>query len=75
MVTLSLKGRRTLVIGGARGIGAAIIRMAASSGSDVAWTYLDTELDRNATEELAEELSAASIRVFHRAVDCTDENA
>ena len=75
MVSLSLNGQRTLVIGGARGIGAAIVRMAASAGSDVAWTHLDTEPDRNATEALAEELSATGTRVFHGAVDCTDADA
>lgn len=75
MVTLSLNGQRTLVIGGARGIGAAIVRMAASCGSDVAWTHLDTELDRSATEALAGELTADGTRVFHRAVDCTDADA
>ncbi|HOG50589.1 MAG TPA: SDR family NAD(P)-dependent oxidoreductase [Lentisphaeria bacterium] len=74
MVTLSLNGRRTLVIGGARGIGAAVVRMAASCGSDVAWTHLDTERGRSAAEALAGELSTAGVRVFHRAVDCTVED-
>ncbi|MFA6715488.1 MAG: SDR family NAD(P)-dependent oxidoreductase [Victivallaceae bacterium] len=73
MLNLSLSGHRTVVIGGARGIGAEIVRMAAGYGSDVAWTSLDTEPDRAGSAALETELAGLGIRVFHRAADCTDE--
>lgn len=75
MLNLSLSGRRTLVIGGARGIGAEIVRMAAGCGSDVAWTCLDTEPDRDGSAALKLELAETGARIFFRAVDCTDETA
>ena len=36
---VGLENKKTLVIGGARGIGAEIVRNCALSGSDVAWSY------------------------------------
>ena len=33
---IELKGKKTLILGGARGIGAAIVRACAAAGSDVA---------------------------------------
>ncbi|MDD5728752.1 MAG: SDR family NAD(P)-dependent oxidoreductase [Victivallales bacterium] len=75
MLNLSFKGRRTLVIGGARGIGAEIVRTAAGCGSDVAWTGLDTEPDRAGSGALQSELADMGIRTFYRAADCTAEAA
>ncbi len=73
MLNLSLEKRRTLVIGGARGIGAKIVHMAAECGSDVAWTSLDTEADRNGNALLQTELAELGVRTFCSPVDCTDE--
>lgn len=52
---LSLAGRRVLVTGGSRGVGAAVARMAARAGADVAITYF-TRID--AAERVVDELRA-----------------
>ena len=70
---LDLTGRKTLVIGGARGIGAAIVRYCAEAGSAVAWSYLDCEADRKASAALLEELRAAGVTAMAVPADCTSE--
>ncbi|MBR7131875.1 MAG: SDR family oxidoreductase [Lentisphaeria bacterium] len=70
---IELPGRKTLVIGGARGIGAQIVRACAAAGSDVAWSYLNCEADVKASAELSAELSASGVRTFAFAADCTSE--
>lgn len=75
MLTLNYSGKRALVIGGARGIGAEIVRVLASAGLDVAWTHLDCPADNAATEALKAELAAMGVKVMSQAVDCADEAA
>lgn len=70
---LDLTNRKTLVIGGARGIGAAIVRFCADAGSAVAWSYLDCEADRKATEALLAELQGKGVNAIAFPADCTSE--
>ncbi len=70
-----MKGKTTLVIGGARGIGAAVVKAAAQSGSNVVWTCLDMPVDVEASEKLLVEIKKDGIEAFYEKVDCTDEKA
>jgi cyclic-di-GMP-binding biofilm dispersal mediator protein len=62
-----LAGKNVLVLGGSRGIGAAIVRRFANEGAAVAFTYLGSA---KAAEALAAETGAAAIRA-----DSTDRAA
>jgi cyclic-di-GMP-binding biofilm dispersal mediator protein len=53
-------GKQVLVIGGSRGIGAAIVRRFASAGAKVTFTYLGSQ---NAAVTLAEETNAEAVQV------------
>lgn len=68
MLGIDLSGRVTLVVGGSKGIGASVVRLAAASGSRVAWT----DKDPDSTEALRADLSAAGFEVHCGLVDCTD---
>jgi 3-oxoacyl-[acyl-carrier protein] reductase len=57
MITIDLSGRRAFVTGGARGIGAGIVRVLAQAGADVAFTHLGSERGNRAAAELVEELA------------------
>lgn len=70
-----MKGKTTLVIGGARGIGAAVVRAAAQSGSNLVWTCLDMAADIEASEKLLLEMAEGGVEAFCEKVDCTDEDA
>lgn len=50
--TISLKGKKALVTGGARGIGSEICRQFAISGADIAINYYHSEADRQAAASL-----------------------
>jgi 3-oxoacyl-[acyl-carrier protein] reductase len=65
----ALAGRRALVTGGSRGIGAAIVRRLAADGADVAFTYLSSP--ENA-EKLAAEASAGGTNVVAIHADSGD---
>ena len=72
-MNLDFTGKKTLVIGGARGIGAEIVRECAAAGSAVAWSYLACPADEAATQELKKELEAKGVKTFAMAADCTSE--
>ncbi|MGH3692985.1 MAG: beta-ketoacyl-ACP reductase [Pseudonocardiaceae bacterium] len=57
-----LQGKTVLVTGGSRGIGAAIVRMVAAEGADVAFTYrAGTATAEQLSEELAEKYPHRSV--------------
>ncbi|MBQ6471300.1 MAG: SDR family oxidoreductase [Victivallales bacterium] len=60
-----------LVIGGARGIGAEVVRVASASGAKVAWTCTGGPAGCAASESLVREIPGAT----WRAIDCCDESA
>jgi 3-oxoacyl-[acyl-carrier protein] reductase len=68
----SLAGKRAFVIGGSRGIGAAIARRLASDGADVAISY-QRSADR--AEEIADEVRAKGRRAIAIQVDSADADA
>jgi 3-oxoacyl-[acyl-carrier protein] reductase len=74
-LSISLEKETTLVIGGARGIGAAVVRTVAKAGSNVVWTCLDIPADEEASALLLKECSGKNIDAFYEKVDCIDENA
>lgn len=57
MLTIDLTGRKALVTGGARGIGAGIVRALANAGAQVAFTHLGSERGNTAGQALVEELA------------------
>jgi 3-oxoacyl-[acyl-carrier protein] reductase len=65
----SLAGRRALVTGGSRGIGAATARLLARCGADVAITYRTREGDADA---VAAEISAIGVRSAVHRVELAD---
>ena len=64
MLTIDLSGRRALVTGGARGIGAAIVRVLAECGASVAFTHRGSDRGNQAATQLVDELTAAGNEVF-----------
>jgi 3-oxoacyl-[acyl-carrier protein] reductase len=64
-----LHGERVLVVGGSRGIGAAIARNLGAAGADVLLTYLK---DRAAAEQVELEVRGAGGRAEARALDLAD---
>ena len=55
-----LSGKRALVLGGSRGIGAAIVRRLAGDGAEITFTYASSA---EASEALAKETGATALRV------------
>lgn len=68
---LSMRGRRVLVTGASRGIGAAIARRFAELGADVALAARSVE----AINGLAEELSALGVRAVGLEADMSNRNS
>ena len=71
-MTIDLRGKRALVTGGSRGVGAATARLLAGSGADVAITY------RTRAEEAArvvEELRLTGVSAWAEAVDIAEADA
>ena len=66
MVAIDLSERRTVVIGGARGIGAAIARVVGEAASRVAW------IDLKPCPEQEKALARLGVETFFQALDCTD---
>lgn len=60
MINIDLSGRRAFVTGGARGIGAGIVRVLAQAGAAVAFTHLGSERGRAAAAALIAELTPIS---------------
>src|SRR4051794_33838626 len=67
-----LKGKRALVTGGSRGIGAAIVRRLARAGADVALTYVRKADEANKTVEAAR---AFGVRALAIQADSADADA
>lgn len=67
-----LTGKRALVTGGSRGIGAAIVRRLAREGADVALTYVSKPDDADKTAQAARALGVRSIAIK---ADSADANA
>ena len=68
----SLTGKTALVTGGARGIGAAIVRRLAAEGAEVAFAYRGAD---QAARALAEEIAAAGGRAHAIKADVADSAA
>lgn len=67
-----LAGKKGLVTGGSRGIGAAIAKGLASAGADVAFTYFSSA---DAAEETASAISKTDVQVFPIRADSGDGDA
>ncbi|QEL15072.1 SDR family oxidoreductase [Limnoglobus roseus] len=64
-----LKGKRALVTGGSRGIGAAVVKRLAKEGADVALTYVSKPDDAARVAEAAKALGVRAIAVQADAAD------
>lgn len=69
MLTIDLTGKRALVTGGSRGVGAATARMLAAAGSDVVIAYRQRSEDAAA---VVAEARSRGVRSFARAGDLAD---
>ncbi len=69
MLGIDLKGKRALVTGGSRGVGAATVRILAQAGADVAFTYYSRRPDADA---LVDEVRALGVRAFAAAGEIAD---
>jgi 3-oxoacyl-[acyl-carrier protein] reductase len=67
-----LKGKRALVTGGSRGIGASIARRLASEGADVAITYA---ANAAAADQVVQAIEAAGVRGFAVQANAADVDA
>ncbi len=72
MLAVDMKEKAALVVGGARGIGAAAVRLLGKAGARAAWTHLGTEPDRAGSADLHAALRDLGAVGLDRAVDCTD---
>jgi 3-oxoacyl-[acyl-carrier protein] reductase len=71
-MNLTLHGKRALVTGGSRGIGAAIVKRLAREGAHVAFTYVSKPDEANKTAAAAQELG---VRAFAFEADSADPQA
>ena len=72
---INLQGKKTLVIGGARGIGAEIVRECASYGAAVGWSCRSAGAPDSPSAKLLAELHARGTEAFAMSADSTSENA
>ena len=75
MFEIDLTDRAAAVIGGSRGIGAAICRTLAEAGASVAWTHTGSEAGVAASRELAAQIAGLGTDCFDAVVECTDAGA
>lgn len=75
MLTIDLTGRKALVTGGARGIGAGIVGVLAECGASVAFTHLGSERGTEAAEQLVAELTEAGKQVLRFVAAADDMEA
>ena len=67
----SLQGKRALVTGGSRGIGAGIVKRLAAEGADVAFTYVSKPDQANETARVAEALGVKAVAIQADSADAT----
>lgn len=72
MFNIDMTGRAAAVIGGARGIGAAVCEAIALAGGNVAWTHLGNDADIAGSAQLASHVKSLEVECFDQAVDCVD---
>lgn len=72
---IDLSGKTTLVIGGSRGIGAAIVKAVLEAGGNAAWTYPDNPKDISSSKDLEGALAVYQGKFMHGMADCTNETA
>ncbi len=72
MLTIELAGKRSLVTGGSRGVGAAVARMLAAAGADVAISYRSRSGE---AEAVVEELRGLGARAFAQQGDLANPQA
>jgi len=75
VLTIDLTGRRALVTGGSRGIGAGIVRALAGAGAQVAFTHTGSDRGSRAAAELSEELGREGARIRSFVAQAGDEPA
>ena len=63
MLTIDLSGRRALVTGGSRGIGAGIVRALAQAGALVSFTHTGSPRGELAAAQIASEAAQEAARV------------
>jgi len=68
----SLRGKRALVTGGSRGIGAAVVKRLAREGADVAFTFVSKP---DQAQETAKEAQAQRVRALAIQADSADAEA
>ena len=64
MTSIDLTGRKALVTGGARGIGAGIVRVLADCGARVTFTHLGSQKDVQAAKQMLAALASAGHEVW-----------
>jgi 3-oxoacyl-[acyl-carrier protein] reductase len=69
---IDLRGKRALVTGGSRGVGAATVRLLAAAGADVVFSYLGRSA---AAEAVVADVRGEGRRCFAEAGDLTDAGA
>ena len=67
---ISLRGKRALVTGGSRGIGAATARLLAECGADVGIGYRNRQTD---AEQVVKQIAELGVRTFAHAADVATE--
>lgn len=71
--TISLEGKKALVTGGARGIGAEICRQFAIAGADIAINYYHSDADRQAAASLKTEMENLGSSILLCEADVSNE--